>query len=52
MNKFKNIPILNQQLPPLVPISIQEQFEVVTLGQDSKLTDLIYRDQMRKFEVD
>jgi len=50
LKKFKDIPII--ALPAIEPVmpakSIQEQFTVVDLPKDSRLTDLIYQHQMDK----
>lgn len=50
MNKFKDIPIVARPaiIPSLIPKSITEQFTVVELLPDSKLTDIIYEAQERK----
>jgi hypothetical protein len=54
MSKFKLISSPNDEIVKLVmpPKSIQEQFEVVNIPEDSPLTKLIYEHQARKFEID
>lgn len=50
LKKFKDIPIISAptQILSLPPKSVTEQFTVVSLPQDSKLTELIYNSQERK----
>ena len=51
MTKFKDIPLVfNPQEPELVPRNVTEQFAMIELPKDSKLTDVIYENQQRKFE--
>lgn len=47
LKKFKDIPIIAAQPvePVMPPKSIQEQFTVIDLPKDSRLTDLIYQHQ-------
>lgn len=58
LSKFKDIPIIAEptEMVEVRPRNITEQFSMIELPQDSKLTDIIYRNQedkmMRKFEVD
>jgi uracil-DNA glycosylase family 4 len=49
LSKFKDIPIISKPAEELrlTPKSITEQFAVVDLLKDSKLTDIIYQHQMR-----
>lgn len=51
MKKFKDIPLIAKpaEEPELVPRSVTEQFAMVELPKDSKLTDVIYEHQQRKF---
>lgn len=48
--KFKDLPLIAKPpvIPKMIPRNIQEEFEVVEIPEDSRLTDIIYQDQMRK----
>jgi uracil-DNA glycosylase family 4 len=50
LKKFKDLPIIAQPvvIPSLIPKSVTEQFTVIELPPDSKLTDIIYEAQERK----
>jgi hypothetical protein len=54
--KFKDIPIKQSEIEQtkmlnMPPKTITEEFTAVTLPEDSRLTDIIYNHQERKFEV-
>lgn len=48
--KFKDIPIISSLIKPLImkERTVTEEFIVVKLGKDSKLTDIIYNNMERK----
>lgn len=54
LSKFKGLPPkavgVKPVIPTMKPKSIQEEFEVINLPEDSRLTNTIYREQMRKHE--
>lgn len=51
--KFKDLPIISlpETIPKLIPRTITEEFTVVDLPSESKLTDIIYRNEERKLDV-
>jgi uracil-DNA glycosylase family 4 len=54
LKKFKDAAIIMPPIQKLTmpPKTVTEQFLAPTLPPDSKLTDIIYREQERKFELD
>jgi hypothetical protein len=54
MRKFKDIPIIAKpaEMLSLIPKSITEQFTVVNLRPDSKLSDIIYNNAMKKLTME
>jgi len=54
MRKFKDIPIIAKpaEMLSLIPKSITEQFTVVNLRPDSRLSDIIYNNAMKKLTME
>lgn len=53
LKKFKDIPLIEapRYEPIIREMTLAERFDVVQLPEDSRLTNVIYESQARKFEI-